>query len=82
MATRIKLLAFDRAQPADVVRLALPGTITAFAYKYGFSKPEVSQCLSGYRPHEKIRDALATELGVERSEIDALIDNAPRAVPA
>ena len=73
MSTRIKLLAFDRARPVDVVRLALPGTITAFAEKHGFTKAEVSQCLSGYRPHEKIRAALSTELGVSRSEVDSLI---------
>ena len=74
MASRIKLLAFDRAQPADLVRLALPSTMTAFGLKHGFSKAEVSQCIAGYRRHEKIRAALAEELGVAREEVDALID--------
>lgn len=76
MTSRIKLIAFDRAGPADIIRLALPMTQTAFAEKYGFSKQEVSQCLTGYRVHEKVRVALATELGVEREELDAQLDAA------
>ncbi len=83
MFTRIKLLAFDRAQPADLLRLALPETLTAFADKHGFTKAELSQCLSGYRRHEKIRVALAAELDVPRSEVDALIESqTAQAVPA
>lgn len=75
MGSRIKLLAFDRADPADVIRLALGGlTQKAFAAKHDFSEQEVSQCLTGYRRHEKVRAALAEELGVERGEVDELLD--------
>lgn len=74
MASRIKLLAFDRAGVAEVIRLALPVTQKAFAQKHGFSVAEVSQCLARYRRHEKVRDALAKELGVERHEVDELLD--------
>lgn len=74
MASRIKLQAFDAAGPAEIIRLALPMTLTAFADKHGFSKAEVSQCLSGYRPHEKIRDALARELDATREEVDQLLE--------
>jgi hypothetical protein len=76
MATRIKLLAFDRAEPPELIRLALTMPYTEFAEKYGFSKQEVSQCVTGYRTHAKVRDALAKELGVARAEIDALLDRA------
>ena len=74
MASRIKLLAFDRAGAAEVIRLALPLTQKGFAQKYGFSEQEVSQCLAGYRPHEKVRAALAEELGVTRAEVDELLN--------
>lgn len=74
MASRIKLLAFDRAGPADLVKLALPTSSKDFAERHGFTKYEVSQCLTGYKRHEKVRDALAVELGVGRDEIDELLD--------
>ena len=73
MASRIKLLAFDRAEPADVIKLALPMSLKDFAEKHGFTAQEVSQCLAGYRRHEKIREALALELAVDRSEVDELL---------
>jgi hypothetical protein len=84
LASRIKLQAFDRAEPAEIVRLALPMTLTAFAEKHGFSKAEVSQCLSGYRPHEKIREALRIELEATREELDQLLDGhrPPESPPA
>lgn len=73
MGDSIKLLAFSKAGPADIVKLALPMTLTEFAVKHGFTKAEVSQCLSGYRLHEKVRSALSTEIGVPRAEVDALL---------
>lgn len=76
MSSRIKLLAFDRACAADLIRLALPMSLTEFAARHGFSKQEVSQCLYRYRRHEKVRDALAGALGVSRAEIDELLDGA------
>lgn len=80
VASRIKLQAFDQASPSEIIRLALPMTLTAFAEKHGFTKAEVSQCLSGYRPHEKIRDALAVELEATRDEVDAVLEaNRPEA---
>lgn len=82
MASKIKLLAFDQAEPADLLRLALSMSLTQFAKKYGFSKQVVSQCLSGYRPAEKVRDALAEELEVDRAEIDALLDQNPESQEA
>ena len=74
MGTRIKLLAFDRAEPDDLLKLALGMSQKEFGEKYGFSKQEVHQCITGYRTHEKVRAALAEELGVERSEVDELLD--------
>lgn len=74
MGTTIKLIAFSRATPADVVKIALPMPLNEFAAAHGFTKAEVSQCLSGYRPHEKVRAKLAEVLGVPREEVDSLLD--------
>lgn len=74
MGTTIKLMAFSRATPAEVVKIALPMPLATFAALNGFSRAEVSQCLAGYRPHEKVRVKLAEVLGVPREEVDSLLD--------
>lgn len=49
-------------------------TLTDFAKKHGHWVQDVSLCLKGAQPLPVIRDSLASELELPRSEIDRLID--------
>lgn len=52
-------------------------TLTDFAFKIGTHPQTVSFCIQGDRPYPEIRDQLATNLGLERAEIDRMIDGDP-----
>lgn len=54
-------------------------TLTDFAFKVRTHAQTVSYCINGDREYPEIRDALAKELGLTRSEIDEMIDG-PKAV--
>lgn len=47
-----------------------------FARKHNLWVEQVSQCIRGVRDYPEIRDALAAELGLTRTQIDELIDGA------
>lgn len=54
-------------------------TLTDFAYKLRTHPQTVSFCINGDREYPEIRDALATELGLTREEIDGMIDGQKKA---
>lgn len=49
-------------------------TLRAFAEKHNLWVENVSRCLSGERSLPEIRDAIASELELDRSTVDRLID--------
>lgn len=49
-------------------------TLTAFAAKHNAWVENVSRCLSGERQYPEIREALASELELDRTTVDDLID--------
>lgn len=54
-------------------------TLTDFAFKVGTHAQTISYCINGDREYPEIRDALALHLGLERSDVDALIEGASSA---
>lgn len=56
------------------------GTYREYGISRGFSISELSLCFRGSRPYPEIRDALATDLELDRDEIDHLIDGPPSPV--
>src|SRR5690606_30369880 len=49
-------------------------TLSGFARHIGHWPEEVRMTVRGIRTYPVIRDAIATELGISREEVDALID--------
>jgi lambda repressor-like predicted transcriptional regulator len=49
-------------------------TLTDFAFKIGTHSQTVSFCIQGDRPYPEIRDQIASVLGLDRTEIDRMID--------
>lgn len=49
-------------------------TLTDFAFELKTHAQTVSYCINGDREYPEIRDALAKHLGLDRSEVDLLID--------
>lgn len=65
---------------SEAVQNVLGRSLAAFARERGHRQSEVSMCLGGYpgRVYGAIRDDLARELGIERKQLDRLIENASR----
>lgn len=63
-AERMKLLLKDAGFPS----------LRSFAVEHGLYVQEVSYCLNGDREYGRIRDLLAEDLGLSRTEVDRLID--------
>lgn len=63
----------------EAIKAAVPGSLADFAARHDFHSSHVSMCIHGRRLHERIREALADELGVEREwlddRLDTLMDN-------
>lgn len=79
----IKVFVAAGANAADAIKAALPSTYADFAERHGFWRTHVSSCVNGRQRHDRIRDALARELGVEREWLDELLDTkSAAAVPA
>lgn len=68
----------------EAVMKMIGTTLTAWAESHGHRQSEVSMCLGGYpgRPYASIRDDLAQDLGIERTDLDRLIDGDPTPAPA
>ena len=66
---------------SEAVQKALGRHLSQFAEEHGHRQSEVSMCLGGYpgRTYGTIRDDLSGALGIERAELDALIDGASEA---
>lgn len=74
----IKAIVDAGVSPRDAIKAALKCSFADFAARNGFFPSHVSSCIHGRQRHERIRAALAEELGVEREWLDELLD-APRA---
>lgn len=72
--SKIKVIAATGIDPADAIKAALPCQINEFAEKHGLARTAVSMCIHGRQRHERVRAALAEELGVERAWLDDLLD--------
>ena len=61
---------------SEAVQKALGRSLTQWAEEHGHRQSEVSMCLGGYpgRIYGAIRDDLAAELGIDRGDLDRLID--------
>ena len=70
----IKVFVAAGASAPDAIKAALPDTYADFAERHGFWRAHVSSCVHGKQRHERIRVALAEELGVEREWLDDLLD--------
>lgn len=70
----IKVLIAAGASPRDAIKTALPGTFVEFAERHNFPPSAVSMCIHGRQKHERVRVALAEELGVERDWLDEILD--------
>lgn len=70
----IKVIVAAGVALPDAIKAALPSTSAEFAEKYGLFTPHVSTCIRGKQRHEKVRAALAAELGVEREWLDRQLD--------
>jgi hypothetical protein len=73
-AGNIKVIVAAGAPIPGAIKAALPGGLTAFARRHGFHLSHVSMCINGHQRQEKVRAALAEELGVEREWLDDLLD--------
>jgi hypothetical protein len=64
---------------SEAVQNVLGRSLAAFARERGHRESEVSMCLGRYpgRVYAGIRDDLARELGIDRKEMDRLIDHSP-----
>lgn len=60
---------------SDAVNRVLGRSLASFAREHGYRESEVSMCLRGYagRVYGDLRDDLASELGIERQDLDRLI---------
>lgn len=74
----IKVVVAAGVPIVDAIKAALPMTSAAFAAKYDFPPPHVSACINGHRLHERVRAALAEELGVAREWLDEQLDSVMR----
>jgi lambda repressor-like predicted transcriptional regulator len=54
-------------------------TLASYARSRGFWPEMLKQVLRGERPNPEVRDALATDLGLPREEIDVLLSPNDRA---
>jgi hypothetical protein len=70
----IKVMVAAGASPRDAIKAALRGTFADFATRHDFFPSHVSNCVNGRQRHDRIRDALADELGVDRAWFDGLLD--------
>lgn len=70
----VKVMVAAGASPRDAIKAALPGTFAEFADRHGFFASHVSRCIHGTQRHDKVRAALAKELGVEREWLDEILD--------
>jgi hypothetical protein len=61
---------------SEAVQKVLGRPLAAFARDHGYRQSEVSMCLGRYpgRVYAGIRSDLARELGIDRRELDRLID--------
>jgi transcriptional regulator with XRE-family HTH domain len=69
---RIKVIVATGVSFTDAVKASLGMSIREFAAKHGLVESTVSGLINGSTPfpYERVRDALALELGVERDWID------------
>lgn len=58
----------------EAIKASLRVSCRQFALERGFFPPHVSSCIHGRQRHEKIRAALAEELGVEREWLEQQLD--------
>lgn len=67
----------------DSLPIVLGCSVATFARRCGHRESEVSMCLRGYpgRTYGAIREDLASELGVSRSDVDDLISEASGETP-
>lgn len=74
----IKVIVAAGVSLPDAIKAALPGTSAEFAAKYGLFPAHVSVCIRGKQRHERVREALAKELEVEREWLDEQLDGLAR----
>jgi hypothetical protein len=77
----VKVIAASGIPAGEAIRAALSatGTIQDFADRHGLPRSAVSGCIHGHQRHERIRAALAIELGVDRPWLDGLLDGTQNA---
>lgn len=73
--SKIKVIAATGIPPADAIKAALPCQINEFAEKHNLARTAVSMCIHGRQRHERVRQALAEELCVDRAWLDELLDS-------
>lgn len=78
-ANRVKLIDGALAlgfSLAEAVQRALNESLSAWGARHGFTPSEVSMCLRFYerRVYSPVREALALDLGTERSRVDQWIE--------
>lgn len=55
---------------------ALFGSVGRFAVMHGLFPEQVYMTISGARPYPEIRNLIAEKVGLDRAEVDQLIDSA------
>lgn len=73
---KIKVIIATGIAFPDAVKAALGMSIREFSRKHGVDESAVSSVINGSTPHpyHSVRDALALELGVERTWIDEQLE--------
>jgi hypothetical protein len=70
----IKVILAAGVPVPQAIKAALPGGLVAFAARHKFHRSHVSMCINGHQRLDRVRAALAEELGVEREWLDAILD--------
>jgi hypothetical protein len=71
----IKVIVAAGVPLPQAIKAALPCTLAEFAEENGFPRPHVSMCIHGVQRLERVRDALAPKLGVDREWLDEQFDS-------
>jgi len=71
----IKVLVATEVPITEAIKAVLGRNgVSRFASERGFPRPNVSACINGGQRHDRVREALAEELGVTRSWLDEHLD--------
>jgi len=71
---KVKVIVATGVGITEAIKAALPLSISDFAERYQLARTAVSMCIHGRQRHERVREALARELNVDRAWLDEQLD--------